>query len=164
MTAPGPLGMVGIDAPVEKPSTALESLRADFTTETADDIKTLPAAGRPGYEVRFTTRIDYEDYAAWMKEAQDPDMPNGLNELRLGCIVLANCCRGIIRNGEEIVTDGKPMTFVSPALHSLLGVERAVDAARRFYDRDPNTTKTASAVLAAAGYDGKGLSTDPTPL
>jgi hypothetical protein len=159
-----PLGIVDMDVAPVAPSTALASLRADFAAETEEDVQTFPVKGRPGYEVRLSTRIPYEDFAAWRKRCEDKSMPGGLNELRFGCIVLANTCRGILRDGEEIVSDGEPLTFASPALHRLLGVERAVDAVRRFYGRDPNVNRAASAVLTAAGWGGEDSDADPTRL
>jgi hypothetical protein len=166
MTEPArPLGLIDSDISDDAPSlNALDSLRADFLGETDDDIVALPVRGRDGYEVRYSTRIQYEQLAAWRKRSEDKSMPGGINELLLGCVVLANCCRGIIRHGEEIVSAGEPLTFTSPALHNLLGVDRAVDAVRKFYGRDPRVTKTATAVLAAAGYDNDEVSADPTPL
>jgi hypothetical protein len=155
------MGLVDIDAEIKPASSALEALREDFLAETDDDLETLPVKARPGYEVRYSTLIPYEQYAAWRKASEDDDMPGGLNELRLGCLVLAGACRGIVRHGEDVLTDGKPLAFGSPAFHDLLGVSRSVDAVRRFYGRDPYVTKTASKVLAAAGWAPD--SPDPTP-
>jgi hypothetical protein len=162
-----PLGIVEMDGDdlVGGPSgTALDSLRADFAEETANDLQTFPVQGRPRYEVRCSTRIPYDDLAAWRKKSEDKTKPGGTNELLLACIVLGNTCRGIVRDGEDIISDGKPLTFVSEALQNLLEVDRAVDAVRRFYGRDPNVIKAAGAVLGAAGYSGEDVTADPTPL
>jgi hypothetical protein len=163
-----PLGIVDMDVAPVAASTALDSLRADFAAETDEDVVTFPVRSRrhkAKYEVRFSTRIPYEDLAAWRKRSEDKTMPNDLNETRLACIVLANTCRGIIRNGEEILTEGEPMTFASPAFHALVGADRAVDAVRRFYDRDPDVNRAAGEVLAAAGWAGGEIDeTDPTGL
>lgn len=165
MTEPARFGLVedvdDVTAPVR--STALEALRAELTAETDDDLILLSVPSRKGYAVRFSAKVPYEQYARWTKRAEDRSMPGGVNLLRLAGIVLANTCRGIVRNGEDVVLDGEPVTFTSKALQEMLGSSDAVGTVAVFYGNDGHVISSGTEVINAAGY-GESIEQDtPDP-
>lgn len=163
MTDPArPLGIVdGMDA---TPSPrVLDLLREDLQREAEDDTVLLDVPERPGYSVRYGAKVPYERYAAWTKHAEDRSILGGVNLHRMGRVVLANCCRGILRQGEELVLDGKPLTFTSPALWEMLGASDAVSAVDAFYRRDAHVIASSIEVISQAGYGDRINEADADP-
>jgi hypothetical protein len=66
----------------------------------------------------------------------------------------------IVYKDEDVNAGDGPLTFASPTLHEMLGADRTVDAIKRLYGRDPYVTRTASAVLDAAGWNGDDILAD----
>lgn len=137
-------------APVRSAS-PLDAIRAELAAEVEQNDITLEVPGRPGYAVRYATKLSYEQLMGWRKRAVDKAMPLGVDELRLAALVCANQCRAILRHGEEITTDGAPLTFASPQFHELLEVGRSTDAVRQFYGRDFDVAAASNRILDAAG-------------
>lgn len=179
MTAAEPLRTFSAVPPVPDPdldgapgdgtevaSSPLASLAAELGAELGGDTTEVDVPMRPGWQVRLSTSIAYEELASWRKRAGDRSMPGGVNELRLACIMLGNQGRAILRDGQPVTAEGEPLTFRSPELQRMLGVDRAVDAVRKFYGRDGHVTKAARELLAAAGYgdDPGEVPPDPTGL
>jgi hypothetical protein len=81
--------------------------------------------------------------------------------VKLACTALANTCLAILRDGAEVPDGAGPLTFTSPALHEILGVDRTVDAVRRFYGRDAHVIAVSRQILDEAGY-GEDVGPDPT--
>lgn len=167
MTEPArPLGIVETpadDVTAPPRSSLLDALRDDLARETDDDFVLLTVPARPAYTVRYSAKVSYEQFGSWAKRSEDKSKPNGMNLLRFGAIVLANCCRGILRDGEEILTDGQPLTFTSKALHELLGVDDNVQAVKAFYGNDAHVITSGTEVISEAGYGDQISQVDADP-
>lgn len=164
MTEPArPLGVVSPTDVTEPAGSVLDLLRADLQREVEDDLVTLPVPGRPAYMVRYSAKVPYDRFSAWLKRSEDKSVIGGINLLRFGGIVLANCCRGILRDGEEITAADGPLTFTSKALWEILGVSDAVGAVNAFYGNDAHVIASGTEVIATAGYgDQINADSDPT--
>lgn len=147
-----------------KLSTGLEELRAELTAELGAQPVELPVPTRPGYAVRYKTAIDHELLARWQKASEDRSAPDGMDVLGLALRVLGNCCVGIVRRGEELEHEGKPVTFRTRSFVELLGTDRPAEACRAFYAKDGHVISAADEVLRAAGYGDNLLASgaDPT--
>lgn len=124
----------------------------------------VPHRFRPGWAVRYSTVLDSDDLKRWRKRATDrKGAKETVDETRMACIILANLCRALIRNGAEVLgPDEQPLTFAHPAVWKLYDAQRAADAVRGFYGNDPYLGATLEAVLAAAGVGEEVEPLDPT--
>lgn len=127
----------------------LDSLLADLTVA-QDKFETseFEVPGKPAVTVRYATDIPYEMLTAWQAAAAKTDIP----DLRSGMSLLAWACRGLLYDGELVTDAGETVTFLTPSLHSRLGVTTATDAVRVFYGKDGYVLATYLAVLRIAGY------------
>lgn len=146
------------------PGTMLDELRADLAQEIADEPVTIAIPGRPGIELKFSTALDQHVLAKLRKASKDRSMPEGIDELGLACRILATQHAGLIRNGEEVLTEGEPLTVRTPALLDLVGASRPVEAVRALFGKDGHVLAAARRVLQGAGYDEDALEagSDPT--
>lgn len=144
--------------------TPLEELRGELTAEVGKAPVVLPVPSRPGYAVRYKTAIDHEALAKWQKASEDRSAPDGMDVLGLALRVLGNSCEAILRHGEELTHDSRPVTFRTASFVELLGVTRPVEACRQLYGRDGHVIAAADEVLRAAGYGESLLASgaDPT--
>lgn len=147
--------------PTAAPLTMLDGLLSDLDEHPAlTDTVDLPVTARPGWEIRCSTDIPYENLSAWRKGAQDPSMAVGTNELQLACSILVFACQGILVDGEAVLDeDGKAVTFFSLRLQEKLGVSRPDDAVRRLFRRDGFVTSAATALTREAGYGSEATPT-----
>lgn len=128
----------------------LEGLRAELTAELDAELEPIEVPERPGWSVVYSKAITNEALKAWRRRAKDG---KNVDELRLGCIVLGNQCRRLLRNGVTITAGGdEPVTFRDKAFHELYGVADARAAIRAFYGLDGHVLMAASRVLEGAGY------------
>lgn len=143
-------------APVDTVS-PLEELRAELTApvEGADVVLAVP--GRPGYAVRYSSSFTYEQLTAWRKRATDR---NEVNEIRFAALILANQSRAIVRNGDEVVDAGAPLTFRSKAFLALYEVDRVADAVVAFYGNDFDVAAAGNSLLRAAGFGAEAPTVD----
>lgn len=149
--------------PTAPPLTMLDGLNDDFDDHPAlTDAVDIPIPARPGWSLRCSTDIPYENLSAWRKAAQDPSMAVGTNEVKLGCSILMFATKAILIEGEIVTdTDGQPVTFASEQLHAKLGVSRGVDAVRKMFRRDGFLNAASAALLRESGY---GTESNPTRL
>lgn len=119
----------------------------------------LEVPTRPGWSVRFTTRLDADFLAAWTKQASTRD---GLDQFRLSLLTVAGLCRGLVRNGEEVTANGQTVTFTSPELGDLYGTVDAASTVRAFYGDDVVVSNTYLALLEACGSGNRVVTVDPT--
>lgn len=128
----------------------------------------IPHRFRKGWAVRYATVLDADDLKRWRKRALiRKGRTEEVDDIRLACIVLANLCREILRNGSPVLApddadDLKPLTFAHPAMWRLYGADRAATAVRKFYGNDPYLVATLEAVLAEAGVGEEVEPLDPT--
>lgn len=135
----------------------LDSLREDFVEKEDARRKRYIVPEREGYEVEYTTFVDYDQMQAWLKRSTDQKSFVGINELRFSTTLLANTCRGIYRNGELIQHEGTPVTFTTEQFMDILGTYDAPSTIRKFYGLDGHTISVAKQVLQDAGYGNLGL-------
>lgn len=128
----------------------LDSLLADLTAA-QDKFETceFEVPGKPSLTIRYATDVPYEMLSGWQRAAASSEAPM----LRSAMSLLAWACRGILADGEMITDNGQPVTFLTPAVQTRLGVTTAPDAVRAFYGKDGSVLGTYIALLKAAGYD-----------
>jgi hypothetical protein len=144
--------------------TTLDALREELTAEVVPQDLVLPVPGRPGYEVRYSLALDGERVQKWRKASANRSMPDGVDELAFAQRLLASQMRAVIRDGEEILDQGEPVTVRTAALLEVLEAHRPVDGVRKLYGLDGHIISTATSVFREAGY-GEDLvagSEDPT--
>lgn len=158
---------VPVDDDLPPATTPLDDLRAELAEEVGAEPLTLPVPARPRYSVRYSTDVDGELLSRWTKASKDRHAPNGVDELSLACRILANQAIGVLRDGDELLDEGKPLRFRSRAFLDILGVGSPTEAVRKLYGRDGHVQAAALEVLRSAGYDDDALATasaaDPTP-
>lgn len=153
-------------APVARTS-PLDALRAELAQEVPEELLTLDVPTRADTAVRFDTEVEWEELVAWRKRAsskanRSAANPEGVDLMRLAAIVVANTAVAIVHKGTEVTgTNGEVLTFAHPELLAMLGVERAVDAVRKFYGRDGHVQAAAGRVIDAAGYGDELGELDP---
>lgn len=138
----------------------VDELNADLEPE----ILTLTVPRRTGWTVTYTAGIDGDTAEAWTARALTKK--GTVNQLRYACIVLANTCTAIRKNGEPISDQGDDVTFRDRAFLELMGVGRATDAVRKFYGGpehlgDGAIIAAAGEVLTAAGFNDTAERADP---
>lgn len=140
----------------------LDLIAAELAEELPAEPITLAVPGRPGWEVRFSTDVSAPALAAWQTRSKDPSWPDGVDQLKLAGIVIANQALDVIRNGKPT-----GYTFRDKRFISALGAIQARDAVRKVYGgRDSAIVQTAERVLVAAGHLGavtESEAEDPTP-
>ncbi|WP_020393379.1 hypothetical protein [Kribbella catacumbae] len=146
--------------PVE-PMSDLDLLKADLPDVQVEDVK-LPVPGRDLYAVTFSTDISEPELEKWRKLSKNKKHEGGVDGIRLGCLVLANKCVGIYRDGRLLQdSDGDPLRFAHQEFLELVGTPSAAEAVKTFYKLDASITSTGDAVLRAAGW---GDQLDPLDL
>ena len=146
-------------------STVFDALARDFQQQQQDKNVTLPVMERDGYEVVYNKMVDYDDLQLWMQSCRTRQ---GINELKMSCIVLGNQCIGIKRHGEMLVHDGQSVTFRTPEFKRIFTggdgqVPSAIDTVKRFYGLDGHVLQTARYLMREAGYSADDLmDTNPT--
>lgn len=144
-----------------RPSTVLDELRADFAAHVGQRTTTLPIPGRSGYAVRYRLPLDGEERAGWAVLARDPVMPGGISLPALYRFALVDLMVALVKDGEDVVEQGRPLTVRDEALHRILGVDSARDALVTLYGGDPGIEATHNALAVAAGW-GQRVEPDPT--
>jgi hypothetical protein len=146
--------------PVE-PMSDLDLLKEDMDDVQIEDVK-LPVPGRPKYAVSFNTDISEPELDKWRKLSKNKKSEGGVDGIRLGCLVLANKCTGIYREGRQMLdSDGDPLRFAHQEFLDLVGTPSAAEAVKKFYKLDASITSTGDGVLRAAGW---GDQLDPLDL
>lgn len=146
-------------------SSPLDELR-DELADLEDEAPTrVPILKRPGWVALFAPNLEANLLGRWRKASADRSMPDGVDELALAQRVLANLNVGLERNGEELLTEGQPMTVRSPAFLELIGEDRPMPAVRKLFANDGHVLAAATEVVRSAGYgdDLGAAAADPTP-
>lgn len=144
-------------------TTALDDIASELAGELEDKGITLPVPGRAGYELTFSTALTDEVLSKLRKASRDKTMPEGINQLALGCRVLAFLNTGIVRQGEPITSGGEPLTVRHKPVLDLYQVGRAIEAIRKLYGRDGHVIAAARRLLEACGYDEDALDQEADP-
>lgn len=161
MTAPSEPATAG-DAVRGAPGSPLENLRASLKEETSGSPIVLETPRRPGWNVRYRCDVELPVLAQWRKKAADKSMPEGVDELKLCLIILADQCDAILQGDVEVEEDGEVVTFRTQSLQDLLGAIRAADLVRRWYGSDGHAVSAAQEVMNASGYGEDLVREDPT--
>jgi hypothetical protein len=131
---------------------ALDRLRERVNERTAKPAVLIPVIERPGISVKFDVNITNEQMKSWRKKAGF-DSKNGFDGFAFAMLVVANCCRGIYIDDEEVFVNDHPVSFASPEIMELVEATRAFpDCVRKLYCVDPHVEATASKLLDLAGY------------
>jgi hypothetical protein len=149
----------------ENPGTILKALEAELKREVRLDPITLTVPNRPGMTIRFDTNIESGTIQMWRKQSQNKSMADNFDGLKFSSLVIANKAEAVLYNSVVARTeDGDELNFKNPALLSMLGATRALDAVRKLYGADGHIFVAADEILRAAGYDSEGQEqqTDPT--
>lgn len=155
----------------------LSQLLAGLRQQLAPPDRVYPVAQRDGTAVRFRVTIRDEEMRTWRQQAADPTAPEGVAELKLGCLILSSCCTGILVDGVEVRDGHGPVTLRSPLIRKSLAEAKAAreaedagkpaltpaeleaveplgprEAVREFYVLDGQVNATMSMLLIAAGW------------
>lgn len=145
------------------PGSPLEALRQEAQRQVGGETVTLAVKERPGWSVRYRADVETTQLSQWRKRCADRTMPDGLDEFRLACLILANQCDCLVLNGEDVVDDQDgPVTFASPTMHEAFGVSRAVDMVKAWYGVDDHVMVASQEVMLASGYGDEAEREDPT--
>lgn len=142
--------------------TELDLIAAELSAELPAEPITLDVPGRPGWAIRFDTDVSAPKLAAWQTRSKDPSWPDGVDQLKLAGIVIAN-------QAIEVIRQGRPtgLSFRDKSFLTALGAIQARDAVTKVYGgRDASIVQTAERVLVAAGHLGAVTASDvedPTP-
>lgn len=160
-----PRGEVPADADLtSRDVTALDEVAAELLADVEDEPVVLGVPGRPGWEAIFRVNIDHGLLQKWAKASADKSMAGGLNELAFAQRILANLNVGLRRHGEDLTTNGEPLTVRSKAFLDLVTVGKPTDAVKKLFGKDSHVIKASEEIVSSAGYgdDLKALAEDPT--
>lgn len=133
----------------------LDLLAAELAEELDLPELTIDIPGRQGWALVVDVNIDSNALASWQRRSRDSGWPDGLNQLKLAGIVIANQTTDLVRQGERT-----GFSFRDKRLH---GAVNAVDARsavlKVFGGRDAAVIQTAERILSAAGHIGDDAST-----
>lgn len=147
-------------APVRE--TSLLDVLEEVAKPVEHDDVVFPVKTRPGWAVRYATVIDMDQVKRWRKSAGEGTR-KGLDEVRFACILMANLCRGISRNGEDLLDgDEEPVTFGTKELWQLYDTSKAADTVRAFYGDDIYLASTLDGLLIETGIGEEVAPLDPT--
>lgn len=141
----------------------LDELREEAAREIGHETVTLAVKERPGWSVRYRADVEVTTLNKWRKASSDRTMPDGVDELKLACIILANHCDCLVKNGEDLRDeDDNPVTFGSTPFMESFGVGRAIDAVKAWYASDGHIMSASQEVMIASGYGDEAEREDPT--
>jgi hypothetical protein len=112
---------------------------------------TFPVRTRPGWAVRFSTRVDADEVKAWTKAAT---VDGDVDLFQLQLLTLAGQCRSLVRNGQDLGA-----TFGHEQIMGLYGAVLVAECVRSFYGDDTLVTSTYASLLE---HTGAGERLDPT--
>lgn len=151
---------VGVKA---SPGSPLDELRSEASREVGGKTSTYPTHERPGWSVRYRADVEVSSLNVWRKRCADRSMPDGVDELKLACLILANHCDVLVQNGNDLVDeDGEPVTFGSSAFLESFGVTRAIDAVKKWYVSDGHLMAASQELMFDSGFGDETASEDPT--
>lgn len=140
------------DGSVGYEKTALQRLRERVQETTAKPPILIPVLARDGVAVKFEVNIPHEKVKEWRKKA-GYDTKQGFDGFTFAMLVVANSCRGIYIDDEEVIVDDHPVSFASPEIMEMVEATRPFpDCVRKLYCVDPHIEATASKILDLAGY------------
>lgn len=129
-----------------KAGSVLDRIKAVTVTTLQAKTTTLPVPARPGMGVAYSVYLAQEEWDLLVEQ-------NSGDDLATRCAILVRQCRGVTEGGTVVDEGSGPLTFQSQALKDTLAASDAFDAARKFYVRDPDLLRAASAVIRACGWD-----------
>lgn len=144
--------------------TALDDLKADLAKQVKTPPVTIGVPRRPNLSLRFSTEINADLLNAWRKRSRERRGSDDVDVLKFSCLVIANQCEAVLRNGEVVpAVNGEPISFRHADLIQMTGAMSAIDAVRKLYGVDGDVINVASEVTRLAGYGDEELDVeDPT--
>ena len=136
--------------------TLLSSLREELSKKLETEPLELVVPNRPKIKMVFSTDVDTYQTQLWRKRSADKTLPEGFDNLKFSCIVIANQCEGIKFDGVLAVDEkGNALTFRDKELLDMMGGAsgRATDAVRWLYGADAHIFKAVEEIFTAAGYN-----------
>lgn len=150
------------------PATILADVAESLGSAVEDTFVTLPVPNRPDYQLKFRTRIDYDDLRLWIRRAKDSKDKTDPHMLRLSFAVLSNTNVGVIFRGNEVPSrDGGNLLISTPEFQSLIkaSIGNSVPAAiRKLYGSDGHIIMTMNKIMEEAGYGDIDLEDGDNPL
>lgn len=119
-------GTAGMTPPSPEVPSVLSQLEQDYEKKQEQQrasrkkYVTYPFPGLDGWEMRYRTSLPFEKLQLLTAQAMD-ELPGGTgtNFRTLGILLMMEQMDCFIYHGEEVNTDGGPMTYASPALQRL---------------------------------------------
>lgn len=156
------------DAGAGAPQTPIEQVRAQAAAELAGEGELLPEielpiGARPGWSLMADPNLDIRTLQMWQKRCEDPQLHDGLDLVKLSCVVLANQTRDVRRHGSS-----SGWTFRDRELWRILRASSGWHAVLQMFGgrkRSATVVAAAAELLGVTGLDevlrGEDV-TDPT--
>lgn len=140
----------------------LDAIRDEIAAEDAhaeqDEDKSLvrlEVPERPGWVIVCTTKgITYNKVLAWrrMPVVKDKNSPGGVSDLMSAAVILGEQCKSIIRNGNELVHEGAPVTFRDQPYRDIFDAGDAVEAVLKTFKNDWHAISASQRLMIEAGF------------
>lgn len=131
-------------------ATLRREVLAELEVKIAKPDVTFEVPTRPGWSVRYATKLDADLLREWTKTASG-------DQFTLSLLTLAGQCRGIVRQGEEM-----GFTFASPEFRDLYKALDATVAVRAFFGDDVAVSSAYIALIEACSSGAQVVTVDPT--
>lgn len=133
-------------------TTELDEVRDDLEKDVEAEPCVIPIPLRPGYELVFDASIPGPLMEKWTKSAKSRKALDGVDELKLALLVIANKNVELRKDGRPVTEGGRPLNVRSTALHTILKVGRPFEAVQKLLGSDGHVIQMAREVAAAAGW------------
>lgn len=145
-------------------SSDLDMLKNDLARQVVKEPLHLEVETRPGYVAVFDPTISGAQIESWRARSKDARKVDGVDQVKLACLLLANTTVGLRKDGKPLVDgDGDPVTLVHEAILTATGAGRnAAEAVRKFYGDDAHMAAHSDAVMKASGWGEDAQTVDPT--
>lgn len=141
----------------------LSLLREKLAAKTERPTVLLPVPQRESIMIRVSPNVRQGELRGWRKQAGE-DTKQGMDPTKFSVLVLANTCRGVFIDDQEVLGDsGQPLTFASPEIKDMLDADTPMDAVRTMFGVDAHIEAAAMAILEASGF-GDTVDVVPDPL
>ena len=156
-----------VDAPAAK-SSPLERLREKLSKKIYREEFRLevPERSKDGSSLQLviSPNIPQETLKAWKNKAGESSK-KGLDFGHFCTLVVASTTVGMYMDDEEMLSEqGHPLTFASPEIKEMLGVNRPVpEGVREMFGVDPHVEAAALTIMEKAGY-GEAVDAVDDPL
>lgn len=128
----------------------MDQLASEFDTPLPSETLRIRVPRREQFVVVFDARIGYEQLKSM--EARSKDADGKIDDLRGAVMVLASQNTAIELRGEQLMEDGKAVTFRSKSFVGSTGELDQIEALRKFFGDDADLLNAAALITDVSGY------------